>query len=59
MKLIKYLSALQVELLNIFNQTENSCILLAEVETTIQHKLTDENVQRHSILTETVKSFSV
>ena len=58
-ELIKYSSALWVELLNIFNQIENSHILLAEVETIIQHRLTDENIQKHNSLTETVKSFSV
>ena len=59
MKLIKYLSVLQVKLLSIFNQTENDHIFLAEIETTIQHRLTDKNAQKHNFLTETVKSLSV
>ena len=52
MKLTKYLSALQVKLLNVFDQTENNHILFAEVETTIQHKLTDKNAQEHNFLTD-------
>ena len=70
MKLTRYLSALQIKLLSVFDQTKNNHILLAEIETTIHHKLTDrnaqrhsfltdENAQKHSFLTETVKSFSV
>ena len=59
MKLTRYLSALQIKLLNIFNQIENNHILLTEVEATIQHRFTDENAQKHSFLTEIVKSFSV
>ena len=59
MKLTRYLFALQIKLLNIFDQTENNHILLTEVETTIQHKLTDENAQKHNFLTETVKKFFV
>ena len=58
-KLTRYLFALWVELLNVFDQIENSCILLAEIETTVCHKLTDENVWRHNFLTEIVKSFFV
>ena len=69
-ELIRYLSALWVEFLNVFNQTENSCILFTEIETTIHHKLTDRNAQKHNFLTnknawkhnfltETVKSLSV
>ena len=69
-ELTRYSSALQVELLSIFDQTENSCILLTEIETTIHHKLTDRNAQKHNFLTnknawkhnfltETVKSLSV
>ena len=59
MKLTRYLSVLQIELLNVFNQTENNCILLAEIETIIQYKLTDENVQKYNFLIETIKSFFV
>ena len=59
MKLIKYLFALQIELLSIFNQIENSCIFLTEIETTIQYRFIDENAQKHNFLTETVKNFSV
>ena len=58
-KLTRYLSALWIKFLSIFNQTENNHILLAEIETIIQHKLTDENVWKHNFLTETVKSLSV
>ena len=50
-KLIRYLFALQVEFLNIFNQTENNCILLADASATVHCRLTDENVQKHDFLT--------
>ena len=50
MKLIKYSSALQIELLSIFNQTENSCILLAEIETIICCRFTDKNAQEYNFL---------
>ena len=44
MKLTKYLFALQIEFLNVFDQTENNYILLAEIEIIIQHKLINENI---------------
>ena len=44
MKLTRYLFALQVKFLSIFDQIENNHILLAEIETIIQHKLINENV---------------
>ena len=59
MKLTRYSSALQIKFLSIFDQIEDSCILLTEVETTIQHRLIDENVWKHNFLTEAVKNFSV
>jgi len=58
-KLTRYLSALWVKLLSVFDQIENSHILLTGIETIIQHRLTDENAQKHSFLTKTVKSLSV
>ena len=69
-KLTRYLSALWVKLLSIFDQTENNHILFTEVETIICHRLTgrnvwghdfliDENAWRHNFLAETVKSLSV
>ena len=69
-KLTRYSSALQIKLLSVFDQTENSHIFLIEIEATICHKLTgrnaqrhdfltDENAQKHNFLTETVKSLSV
>ena len=69
-ELIRYLSALQIEFLNIFDQTENNHIFLAEVEIIICYRLTDrnvqehnfltdENAQKHSFLTKTVKNLSV
>ena len=58
-ELTRYSSALWVELLNVFDQTENSCIFLAEIEITIQYRLTDENVWRHNFLTETVKNLFI
>ena len=59
MKLTRYLSALQIEFLNIFDQIKNSHILLTEIEITIQCRLIDENAQKHNFLIETVKSLSV
>ena len=52
MKLIKYSSALQVKLLSVFNQTENSCIFLADASIIICCRLTDEDAQKHDFLTD-------
>ena len=58
-KLTRYLFALQIEFLSIFDQTENSCIFLAEVEIIIWHKLIDENAQKYNFLIKTVKNFFI
>ena len=58
-KLTRYSFALQIKLLSIFDQIENSCILLAEIETTIWCRLIDENAQKHNSLIEIVKNLSV
>ena len=59
MKLTRYSSALQIKLLNIFDQIKNNHILLTEVEIIIQYKLTDKNAQKHDFLIKTVKSFFI
>src|SRR5438034_11120200 len=69
-ELTRYPSALRVELLGVFNQTEDSRILLAGVEATIRRRLTGGNARghgsltggnarRHSSLAEAVKSLPV
>ena len=49
MKLIRYSSALQIELLSIFNQIENIKLLLINDETTKKHRLLNKTAKRHSL----------
>ena len=47
-ELIRYLSALQIKLLNIFNQIENIKLLLINNETTKRHRLLSKTAKKHS-----------
>ena len=68
MKLIRYLFAQQIELLSVFDQIENTKLLLSSIEIikkcrffneiVKKHSFFNENIKKHNFLTEIFKSFS-
>ena len=58
MKLIKYLSAQQIEFLSIFNQIENTRLLLSSIETIKKCKLSNKTVKKHNSFNKNIKKYN-